>query len=112
MIRMVICLGLAMLATACMHLRGVVEEAPGRPSKTAVVSVGRPGGVASFTRHSVDSHGQFDFWLNPLDESDVYVYDSRGDPNITLRRINRTEFGESMRVFVPPGARDTDMGIP
>ena len=107
MSRLILLIG--MLAGGCMHLKGVVEEGSGRPSKTAVLSVGRPDAVAVYSRHPVDSKGCFDFWVSLVNEDNVYVYDRRGDPQTTLRRINETEMSENMHLLVPPGISGIEM---
>src|SRR5436190_1394011 len=61
---------LAFALTACMHLKGVVvEDLPGgigsRPMKTAVLSIGRPNGIAVYGTQHVDEKGHFDFYIGP-----------------------------------------------
>ena len=98
-----------MAATGCMHLKGVVEEAPGRPATTAVLSVGRPGSVSGAFEHRVDDKGRFDFWIFTVDEHRVYLFDQAGDPQITLRRVDRSEFSNQMQLTIPSGVRRGDL---
>src|SRR5690349_17366967 len=93
-------LPLLILLPACTHISGVVEQSPGRPLPSAVISVGRPDGVAVFEKHPVDSRGHFDFYLMPTDESAVYVYDSGGDPRLTLRRLEEIELRQGMHIML------------
>ena len=112
MIAAIVAAGLMALTGGCMHLRGVVEEAPGRPSTTAILSVGRPEGVAVYSTHRVDAKGQFDFSMSMIDENNLYIYDGRGDPSSTLRRVDRSEMGLNMKLLVPPGRRDLMPDLP
>jgi len=98
-----------MAATGCMHLKGVVEEAPGRPAATAALSVGRPGGISATTEHRVDAKGRFDFWIFALDENRVYLFDLEGDPQTTMRRVDRSEFSDQMFLTIPSGLHRGDL---
>ena len=89
-----------------------MEESPGRVSKSAVLAVGRPGGVGICTTHRVDAKGQFDFTMSATEENNLYVYDGRGDPVTTLRRVNRGDINDHMKLLVPPGRMDTEMMVP
>ena len=102
----VIVLGIVLMTQAsCMHLRGVVEEAPGRPATTAALSIGRPGGISTVTEYHVDTKGRFDFWISALDEHRVYLFDLEGDPQTTMRRVDRSEFSDQMLLTIPSGHR-------
>jgi hypothetical protein len=107
-------IALSALAPACMHVAGIVEEYPGRPSTSAVLAVGRPGGIGVSTTHRVDSKGKFDFYMSAVDENDLYVYDSHGDPQHTMRRVDRKEISDHMKLIVPSGQGRTDLfpGMP
>jgi len=94
---------------ACTQLKGIVEESPGRPAITAALSVGRPGGISGATIHRVDAKGRFDFWIFTIDEHKIYLFDQTGDPQTTLRRIDRSEFGGQMYLTIPSGIRRGDL---
>jgi hypothetical protein len=104
-----------LLTTGCMHLKGVVLEDPTmRPVRTAVVCVGNPTGIAVFDTHHVDDTGEFDFYIGPTDDNNLYLYDGSANPALTLRRIAPFELGENMKLYLrraapgtpalPPGA--------
>jgi hypothetical protein len=112
MMRLMLVAAVLLTAGGCTHLKGVVEEAPGRPSRTAVFSVGRPDGVAVYSMHRVDSAGRFDFMIPAADENSVYLYDERGDPQTTMRRVDRKEMGDHMQMTVPAGHSGSDMMMP
>jgi hypothetical protein len=98
-------LGLFMtLLPACTHVAGIVEQGPGQPMSTAVLSVGRPGGIGVSTPHKVDPRGHFDFYLAPTDESDLYLYDGAGDPKLTLQHIDEREIGTHMQLQLRPAS--------
>jgi len=98
-----------LLTTACTQLKGIVEESPGRPATTAALSIGRPGGISGATIHRVDAKGRFDFWIFTIDEHNVWLFDQSGDPQTTLRRIDRSEFGNQMYLTIPSGIRRGDL---
>ena len=110
--RMTLLAAVLLMVGGCTHLKGVVEEAPGKPSRTAVFSVGRPEGVAVYSTHRVDSAGRFDFMIPAVDENNVYLYDERGDPSSTMRRVDRKEMGDHMQLMVPAGRSGNEMMIP
>jgi hypothetical protein len=99
---------LAMLP-ACTHISGVVEQAPGQPLQSAVISVGRPDGIAVYSKHQVDSRGRFDIQLAPTDETNVYVYDGAGDPRMTMRRLEPIELKKNMRIMVRPAMPNSEL---
>jgi hypothetical protein len=105
----VVCLG------GCTHLKGVVvEEATGRPVRTAVLTVGRPNGIAVFERHPVDAHGAFDFSILPIDETNVYIYDSSADPELTTEHLDPGQLSDKMRLTMgpPPKQQPSMMEVP
>ncbi|HVT79514.1 MAG TPA: hypothetical protein VHM90_02565 [Phycisphaerae bacterium] len=92
---------LAAVLGGCTHLKGVVVEDPGgRPMRTAVLTVGRPGGIAVFERHPVDDRGRFEFSLSPADLSNVYLYDGATAPEATLRHVDESEFSDHMQLHI------------
>ena len=94
--RLILLLCAAVLA-GCAHLKGVVLEDPSqRPARTAVFSVGRPGGIAVFDSHRVDQNGAFDFYIGPTDDNNLYLYDGATAPELTMRRVEPFEQGEKM----------------
>jgi hypothetical protein len=98
MLKFAVSLVAAIALCGCTHLKGVVvDAASGRPARTAVLSVGRPDGIAIYAVHPVDSNGKFDFQLGPTDEDNLYLYDSTA-PALTERKIDRTEFGQNMKL--------------
>jgi hypothetical protein len=100
----------ATLLAGCTHVKGVVLEEPSlRPSTTAVISVGRPTGIAVFDSHRVDAFGRFDFYLGPTDENNLYVYDGRSSPELTMRRIETYEISENMKLHLRPAGPSNPM---
>lgn len=88
----------------CMHVKGVVLEDPSnKPLKTAILSVGRPDGIAVFAKYHVDQNGRFDFYIGPGDEADVYVYDGANDPDLSMRQIEPRELNEKMTLHIRVG---------
>ncbi len=97
-------LGLA----GCTHLKGIVlVESTQRPARTAVLSIGRPTGIAVFATHHVDANGAFDFYIGPTDENHVYIYDDSGSPELTMRRIDPLEMSVNMTLHLRPPAPGT-----
>jgi hypothetical protein len=109
---MILLAGVLLAAGGCTHLKGTVEEGPGKPSRTAIFSVGRPGGVAVYSTHRVDAGGRFDFMIPAVDEDNVYLYDGRGDPQSTMRRVDPSEMGDHMEMMVPAGHSSNEMVLP
>jgi len=101
--RTTILLAILLTASGCMHLKGIVEEAPDRPATTAALSVGRPGGITDVTVHHVNAQGRFDFWIFTIDEHRVFLFDTEGELQTSMRRIDRSEFGNQMRLTLPSG---------
>ena len=107
-------LAIACGISGCTHVKGVVlEDQTNRPCRSAVLSIGRPDAIAVYARHTVDRQGQFDFYMSPTDESNLYLYDGAADALMTMRRIDRTEIGEHMRLVLhrAAGAGDSGVGI-
>jgi hypothetical protein len=94
--------------TGCMHLKGIVlDESSMRPARTAVFSVGNPTGIAVFETHRVDDNGEFDFYLGPTDDNNLYLYDGSALPALTLRRIGKFEMGENMKLYLRRASHGT-----
>jgi len=95
---------------ACTHVKGVVLAAhTERPMANAQFTVGRPD-MFVLDRHRADSAGRFDFFISPLDETNLYVWDGRGDPTIAVRRIDRLEISDHMVLHISDVG--TEFGIP
>jgi hypothetical protein len=120
MLILVFC-GIAATVGGCNHIQGVVLDERQRPLETAVFSVGRPDAIATYGTHKVDARGRFNFQLSAIDETNLYLYDGAGDPQATLRHIERNEMSDHMRILmrranprqpgddmmkVPPGLMD------
>ena len=98
--------------SACTHVRGVVvDERTNEGLSTAILSIGRPDGIAIYWQYPVDSKGHFDFYISPVDESNLWLYDSNGDPRVTMIRIDRTQINEHMKLSLRPAAANGDMPI-
>jgi len=94
--------GVTAMAAGCTHLKGVVlEDRTELPVKTAVFTVGLPGGVGVFEKHAVDDEGRFDFYISPTDESHLYLSDGKGDPVLDLRRVDSREMSDHMKIILP-----------
>lgn len=94
----------ALLLAGCTHVAGTVYEAgTSRPLAGATFTVGHPGGIGVFARHTSNAEGHFDFYIAPTDESHLYVFS--GDPTMA-RRVDRSEISEQMKVYV---RRNTEM---
>ncbi len=92
-----------LMLVGCTHIKGVVLQDPTqRPMTTAVISVGRPTGIAVYDQHKVDDHGRFDFYIGPTDEENLYIYDGASRPEMTMRRIQSYELGEKMELHLRP----------
>jgi hypothetical protein len=99
---------LTLMFAACAHLKGVVIEDPfERPSRTAVLSIGNPMGIAVYGTHAVDDKGQFDFYIGPTDSNMIYLYDGSAPPEMTMRRLAPYELGEKMRLHLRPPSPGT-----
>ena len=95
----------ALALAGCTHLKGVVVEDPsGRPAKNAVLSIGRPGGISVYDQHHVDAHGAFDFYVGPTDENNIYLFDSAGNTELTLRHVDSYEISQNMKLHIRPAA--------
>ena len=104
---MIILAASALVLAGCMRLKGVVvDEASGKPFTSAVFTIGRPGGIAVFARHPVDSRGNFDFRIGPGEETNLYIYDSVGDPTLSIRKLQQFELGQNMRIRMHTTAAD------
>jgi len=102
--RLTLFLSVVVLA-GCTHLKGIVLEDPTqRPSHTAVLSIGRPTGIAVFDTHRVDQNGAFDFYIGPTDESNIYLYDGASSPELTMRRVEPFEQSQKMVLHLRPAS--------
>jgi hypothetical protein len=104
-------------ASSCIHVKGVVlEERTEHPLRTAVVSVGRPNGIAVLDSHPVNSSGSFDFYILPTDDGELYVYDGAASPELTMEHIDQSQVSTKMKLRLNPapkkGTSDIDMRIP
>jgi hypothetical protein len=105
-------LPLVLLAlTACTHVHGTVTDMRDRPLTTAKLSIGRPDGVGTFATYPVNDRGEFDFHISPTDENALYVYDSSGNPALTMRRLDRSDISEKMRIKMRPASPDMMPGM-
>jgi len=90
-----------LLLAACTHVKGVVLQDPSqRPMTTAIISIGRPNGIAVYDQHKVDDHGRFDFYVGPTDEENLYIFDGASRPEMTMRRIQSYEISEKMELHL------------
>jgi hypothetical protein len=85
----------------CTHLKGIVyEDRPGtgggRPMRSAMLSIGRPDGIAVYGTHSVDTEGRFDFYIGPTDLDNIFIYDGAADPTLTMHRLEPTQLSDHM----------------
>ena len=98
----------------CMRVKGVVLEASGnRPVKTAVLTVGRPDGLAVYSLHKVDANGAFDFRISTVDIHNVYVYDGAAPPELTVQHLTESQLGENMQVrLAKPPRQEPEMAVP
>jgi hypothetical protein len=98
--------------TGCMHLKGVVLDDPSlRPARSAVFCVGNPNGIAVFDTHRVDANGQFDFFIGPTDDNNLYLYDGSANPDLSLRRVAPFEMNDHMTLYLRRAAPGTP-GLP
>ena len=97
-------MGLLVLA-GCSHVKGqVLAEGTKRPVVDAEFTVGHPSGVGVFERHRVDQSGRFDFYISPTDDSHLYLWDGKGDPETAVRRIDRSEISDHMIIYYQSAA--------
>jgi len=95
-----------MVIGGCTHLKGVVLTEPGqRPHPNAILTVGKPGGISAVEMHPANKKGEFDFYIMPIDENHVYLYDG-ASPEATATRIDRSELGEKMKLHLRAPAAD------
>ena len=88
----------------------MVSDPGERPHPTAVLTAGRPGGISPAETHAVDNKGAFDFYFSSIEESNVYVYDAV-NPDATMRRVDRSELSEKMKLHLRPPAADPFPGM-
>ena len=102
----------ALFAGGCMHLKGEVVQPPReQPLPTAVISIGRPDSVAVFGSYPVDKNGHFDFYIDQLEATNVYVYDGAADPAVTIMHIDSTHLNDHMRVIMRGAPKKTSPGM-
>ncbi len=93
----------ALALSACTHVSGVVlDPRSKKPVPTAVFSIGRPDGLGVFDKFKCDKDGKFDFSISPTDEPYIYVWDSAGDPGMTMQHIDRDQLRTNMTVYMQP----------
>ena len=101
--RVLLALPLLTLAlTACTHVKGVIlEDRTNRPVTDAALTIGRPDGIGVYQRIHVDKNARFDFYISPTDEDFLFVWDGKGDPLISVRKIDRGEISDHMTIKLP-----------
>jgi len=105
--RLLLLLCAAALA-GCTHIKGIVLEDPTeRPARTAVLSIGRPNGIAVFDSHRVSPNGTFDFYIGPTDENNLFLYDGSASPDLTMRRVTPFEQSDKMTLHLRPATPGT-----
>jgi hypothetical protein len=97
--------------SACTHVAGTVIGGDGRGLKTAMLSVGRPTDIAHYGDHAVDAYGHFDFYIAPPDETNLYVWDSVGDPMATMQQIDPGLISDHMKIKVARGGEEMDPSL-
>jgi hypothetical protein len=102
---------LPLALAACTHVKGTVMDTQNHPLTTAKFSIGRPDGVGAFATYPVNDRGDFDFYISPTDENALYVYDSTGNPSLTMRRIDRSDISEKMKIHMHPASADMMPGM-
>jgi hypothetical protein len=86
--------------TSCTHVAGVVlGDRTERPVANAEFTVGPPN-MMVLDRHRVDSNGHFDFFISPIDETNLYVWNGQGDPSLGPRHIDPTEISSHMTIHL------------
>lgn len=103
---MSLALGLLLL-NACTHVKGVVlEPITERPVTDARFTIGNPTGVGTFQTFKVDENGRFDFSISPTDENYLFLWDGKGDPAIAIRKIDRSQLNDHMKIYYSTKNRD------
>ncbi|NNM87673.1 MAG: hypothetical protein HKL95_04050 [Phycisphaerae bacterium] len=88
--------------SGCTHLAGIVVSGEtGRSVPHAEFSVGQPGEVAATSRHYSRASGKFDFYIDSLDQDNLWVWSGRGDPSVDAVHINPSEISTRMRILLP-----------
>jgi len=83
----------------CSKIAGTTYDAvTRRPLPGAVFTFGHPGGVSGIKQAVSDQYGHFAFEVPGIDDNRVYVYD--GKQPLSAQRIDRTELGPNMKVYV------------
>jgi len=101
--------GLAALLLAiagCTHVKGIVLDPTQRPVTDAEFTVGIPNGLGPFARYRVDPNGRFDFQIAPTDETHLYLWDGKGDPLISIRKVDRSEISDHMTIYMRRGTSE------
>jgi hypothetical protein len=87
----------------CTKISGTVYDSmTRRPVPGAVFTLGHPGGVSGVERFTTDAYGHFAFQVPGIDENRVFVYD--GKQPLSAQRIDRSELGPNMKVYITKGA--------
>ena len=98
--RKLMILPLLLALGGCTHVAGTVYDAQTRrPLAGAVFTIGHPAGIGVFDRKTSDGQGHFDLQISPTDESQIYVYDGKGDPH-GAQRLDHTELSDHMKVYL------------
>jgi hypothetical protein len=83
-------------ASCTTHVAGVVlGERTEQPATDAEFTIGPPNMIV-LDRHHVDRHGHFDFYISGIDETNLYLWNGKGDPAISPRHIDPTEISNHM----------------
>jgi hypothetical protein len=93
-------LGVASLGIAgcTTDVAGVVLDARELPVRDAFFTVGLPTGVGTFGKYPVDQDGKFNFHIAPTDESQLYLWNGKGDPQVSIVHIDHAEISDHMRL--------------
>ena len=102
------CAAAPLLAVALLFLGGctqvagvVVYQDSHVPAKGAIVSVGEPQSGFSYQPHRVDGAGHFSFYIDPLDNSDIWVIPPHGDPTLDAIHLQPSQVNSHMYVVLP-----------
>jgi hypothetical protein len=90
------------LMSGCIHVAGTVTQMDGRPLSTAVFSIGRPEDIANYGTHSADANGHFDFYIGPVDETNLFLYDGSADPKLSIRQVDPDQISGHMKLRMVP----------
>jgi hypothetical protein len=86
----------------CTQVAGVVVyQGSHVPAKGAIVSVGEPQSGFNYEPHTVNSAGHFSFYIDPLDESNIWVTPPHGDPSLDAIHLQPSQINSHMYVVLP-----------